>query len=1300
MKNQINYKNKNKIRVFFIISLVIALSISLVYSQGTTNVSVQNPQSAEFILGNEFKADSSLDKKTQESLTNINDYANENWNEISGSKGKVKIENGEIMIFTADNNQFAKIPPGYIIEKDLKDLKKFLVKNNFAASDSVLEIENNKFKIKNSAEISYSKNKDIESIELNGKGDIQFKERKFDAVQDGKFRLGKSKEIISAAFTSVNGGKYEFETKLGKYIFDVKKGGEVNYDKDGEISGKKAILFLPDGSKLETGEFSGKFDENGNLNSLLTTGSSKYTDKNGNLYSAENLNIYGPWTNPGSITGNAIFFAKDNEIILKGVIQSKNERGLTYNGYSENTLTKYNPNINSFDVKGGDAKISNGENTITYANGKASIEKDHLISSKNAESFITRYESTDGKILTTVIDKSSGSLYLSTIENGKTTETAIVPLDDFEGNLNNVKAIEETHVNRLQSVYEDIKETASKEQLDALQLSIENAKNRNLNPSEAIENINKYLESERTSTSELNAKMALAELYTKRAANPEVPIGTDILDWIRESRKQSINDYIEAENLYKSIKESSIEIDKVTFEAASFGLAETYRKSGDISSATKEYFQLVDKGSSKETISNAYLGVAQIKIENGDYGSALINIDESRAINPDNTQAAELQQQLRAGILRNVRTGLEGDTTNVNNLFSSQLGSENFRSWSETPWEGIKSVLFNSGRIAYVSGGGDRILEFELGDKLMQINSQSSGTMAFQAVNAKGYDLNEFANADFNSRKQIIADSMGFDYVDEEELKQAFIKDYKKTHTGEYAEKYIEQNYLDENGYLSRYSAARDDFIKQMKGETVAITDKIIYDFTENSFEVQKNPDIKLLLNPETSSEFNFQTGKGYIDPGYLQKTWRDSVLDQINLANAALIVAPGATISVAGRTMSVAGWIGTGANAIPGVETGIQAINTARLGAAEALGLKAVAEIFPKTASAGNFVSREIANYQLGTIITEAVPGGQYIAPFVSINPSTNGLGAAREIADDIATSGAKITLRDLVRVEEGNAQFAPRFFATTDDMQTISSNARRLGIDEIKTLESGVKIFEKDGRRFSIFPEDYTPSITPSSAGLMKKTESQYEMLDSKYSTTPQTVTEATSQVIADKQAEIAQIVETSNGPFSIRGMTSDQIQEMGIETRKFYAVTSDRTAERLKAGGIIETAGGETFSWPTAPERAHLGTGFYSWDNLESAATYRKLLETEGKTGLNIIEVQFSERTISKLKSLDIDSLGEKNAQEWLNSHSYLFSDNPSQVMPHNLDHITRGTNLGTENYFTPEIFQKGTVTQVLK
>ncbi|MEP7289912.1 MAG: hypothetical protein ABI947_29555 [Chloroflexota bacterium] len=103
-----------------------------------------------------------------------------------------------------------------------------------------------------------------------------------------------------------------------------------------------------------------------------------------------------------------------------------------------------------------------------------------------------------------------------------------------------------------------------------------------------------------------------------------------------------------------------------------------------------------------------------------------------------------------------------------------------------------------------------------------------------------------------------------------------------------------------------------------------------------------------------------------------------------------------------------------------------------------------------------------------------------------------------------------------------------------------------------------------------------------------------------------------------------------------------------------------------------------------WPTAPDRAHLGTGVYAWDNIESAKAYWALKTTRGITGLEIVSFEVDSEALANLNQINVDSLADPDA--FLDRYSSLRNATPD----HGYEYIIRGTQLGNENFFASSIF----------
>ena len=126
-------------------------------------------------------------------------------------------------------------------------------------------------------------------------------------------------------------------------------------------------------------------------------------------------------------------------------------------------------------------------------------------------------------------------------------------------------------------------------------------------------------------------------------------------------------------------------------------------------------------------------------------------------------------------------------------------------------------------------------------------------------------------------------------------------------------------------------------------------------------------------------------------------------------------------------------------------------------------------------------------------------------------------------------------------------------------------------------------------------------------------------------------------------------------------------------------FHTVQGPEDAARLRGPGT---------PWPTAPSRAHLGPGVYSFGNRAEAEAYLARLSSRGVPDLEIVSFRVSNRKLASFRQLDIDALGDPAADEWLERYSLLRENG---VPNHGLQYIRRGTNFGVEHFFHRSVFR---------
>ena len=124
-----------------------------------------------------------------------------------------------------------------------------------------------------------------------------------------------------------------------------------------------------------------------------------------------------------------------------------------------------------------------------------------------------------------------------------------------------------------------------------------------------------------------------------------------------------------------------------------------------------------------------------------------------------------------------------------------------------------------------------------------------------------------------------------------------------------------------------------------------------------------------------------------------------------------------------------------------------------------------------------------------------------------------------------------------------------------------------------------------------------------------------------------------------------------------------------------RTFHTVQGAGDAARLRGGGA---------PWPSSSSRAALGQGVYSFGSRAEAEGYAAHLAGRGASNLEVMSFDVAGRDLASFRSLDIDSLADPEA--FMSKHSQLWGGTPN----HGFEHLTRGTQFGTEHFFDKSVF----------
>jgi RHS repeat-associated protein len=124
----------------------------------------------------------------------------------------------------------------------------------------------------------------------------------------------------------------------------------------------------------------------------------------------------------------------------------------------------------------------------------------------------------------------------------------------------------------------------------------------------------------------------------------------------------------------------------------------------------------------------------------------------------------------------------------------------------------------------------------------------------------------------------------------------------------------------------------------------------------------------------------------------------------------------------------------------------------------------------------------------------------------------------------------------------------------------------------------------------------------------------------------------------------------------------------------SKTFFSVQGESDVARLLSGGA---------PWPSGVNKSFVGEGFYAWGTKAEAEAYKSLLEkTYGAKGLRILEARIPVRDYAKLKRVDLRGMADAAQDAWIEKYSF--------PATHGFEHVIRGTNSGTEYFFSKDVF----------
>jgi len=770
-----------------------------------------------------------------------------------------------------------EFPEGYEIDED--KLGNTVFKNKFA-KDKSINIGGEEYNLDLGAELKVSQ--DLRKYTLLGKADLRIGDEQFlEGIEDGFIELGEDEKVIYAEFFSPKGGIYGFEYNGEFYQIDAKPGTKVIFDsKNKKITTESFLIKGDQESKVYIGnnQITGKdidieLNENGEVKYAKVKDGS-YTHNGKTYNSIGELEVY----NDGTDVSNkdSAISIKGNIIQIKGLVSMSN--GLSYESLSRETLTEFNEGLNLFDIIEGDLRLSNSKHSVTILDGIARLSfNEGFAISDELESFRYVHSNKYGLDEYGFLDETDGNFVMSSYVNGK-IKVKSISFEEYRGLLNQPVTIENT-IAGLESELELLTEiNAPLGKIGDAKTKLQIAKNSLLveegHIDGAIEQTRSLLVDSSISET-LNKdylQVSLAELEIQRAFNiggkqksllDEALSGGDISADIDLVLTKSIFD--EKENAIQrlmEIRDGAIGLDNQDlYESSTFVLADAYTKNKEFEKAAFEYRKMSNSVQDSRTLSEVNRLLGSSELQEGNVALALKAYEEAHRANPSNIRAKQDLVQLRVNTLKAISSGL--------NLGTEQLGK---RFWREIGINTDGSIQWNI-RAVMPPELQDQ-LSNQFGSLRDNIDNQNMGTLALMAVASEGYDLERFYQLSESKKADKIMEALP---------------------------------------RISRSNAV------SFARSTVGLP--------------RKNSDIALLVGrgdyansqiygKHNSPEFKFQTGEGYVNPEILEDTWKDIVLDEINLKNVALIFAPEALITLGGRSLTVGGWAARGTGAILGTST------------------------------------------------------------------------------------------------------------------------------------------------------------------------------------------------------------------------------------------------------------------------------------------------------------------------------------------------------------------------------------------
>ena len=222
-----------------------------------------------------------------------------------------------------------------------------------------------------------------------------------------------------------------------------------------------------------------------------------------------------------------------------------------------------------------------------------------------------------------------------------------------------------------------------------------------------------------------------------------VYVGSDeYADWETERRLYETH-------IRRAQKTARISGNQEIIDSTTQALGKFYNDIGFTSLAKDEFNRIITGDGSNFIKSQARVGLADAKFKEGDYLSALRNIDVALRIDPNNIDAINKKGQFQVVLFERINSVSGGAIENVNEEFQRRLGvSEEQDIFSNT----FRQLLGLVGGVEYES--------IDLNKKTKVLNIFQAGTSGATALVRNGVDLVEYTNLNSEKRFEILNNAL------------------------------------------------------------------------------------------------------------------------------------------------------------------------------------------------------------------------------------------------------------------------------------------------------------------------------------------------------------------------------------------------------------------------------------------------------------------------------------------------------------------------------------------------------------